>query len=83
MNREGDPLTKKILNKYKVQKRIWARWGPISQALFNRLHDSIGKNQGLMHCGPDLSEKEWKTLTWNAAWLAANELHRLLKEPEK
>lgn len=75
-------MPSKETNRHRVDKKVWAKWPEHSRAVFNSLYEDI------MQIGPDLflhpktvsrsiSADEFKTIAWNAAWLAADHV----KEP--
>ena len=59
-------------NAHKVNKRVWKKWHPLQQAVFNRMFDSL-RDQGLVNPkGEPLSRKDWGVVRWNSSWLAAD-----------
>lgn len=64
------------VNRYKVSARMWKRWGVEGQRVFNNLYRMMISNQKLfMHLSVSqfLPRVHWKTVAWNAAWIAACE----------
>jgi hypothetical protein len=54
----------------------WKKWPEVSRSTFNELYAFMVGNQA--HCkhheGPYLHEKHWRTLCFNAAFMAADHL---------
>ena len=62
-----------MTNRYKVQKKQWTKWSVYARAIFNSSYKFFLSNQDLMRHpeAPRLPAKLWKTIAWNAAWIAA------------
>lgn len=63
-----------IKNKNRVPKKQWSKWSKEAKAIFNDCYDFFFNNQGLvMHPkAHELKPDHWKTVAWNAAWIAAD-----------
>ncbi|UUZ75506.1 hypothetical protein LP414_27710 [Polaromonas sp. P1(28)-13] len=61
-------------NIHKVTKKQWKKWPDLAQRVFNDTFSSLVNNQSLMtHPKTEwLPEKQWKTIAWNSAWMAAS-----------
>jgi hypothetical protein len=61
-------------NRYKVPSRQWSRWSQIARRVFNGTYKAMqGPSTAYMH--PDAPPQRrvwWRTVAWNAAWLAAD-----------
>jgi hypothetical protein len=61
-------------NLYKVPSKAWRGWNAMARAVFNRVYDFSMENFSLMS-HPKMERPKpahWKTLSWNAAWIAAD-----------
>ena len=63
-----------IKNVNRVPKKQWSKWSKEAKAIFNRSYLFFINNQGLMKHprAPKLSPNQWQTVSWNAAWIAAD-----------
>lgn len=72
-------------NNFKVAKDQWAKWNRQERTLFNDLMRSL--QQHYVNREPStvtLTKRQWRTIVWNAAWLAADDLRaRRLKALDK
>ena len=61
-------------NKYGVASKVWGHWSADQQRMFNELFRYIYDNQPLFKHpkAPLLETEQWKTVAWNAAWIAAD-----------
>lgn len=61
-------------NVNKVPTKQWKRWSARARATFNTTYDFLLNNQEIAsHPKADTqSPAHWKTLSWNAAWIAAD-----------
>ena len=61
-------------NVYNVPKKIWNKWSKPAQAVFNTTHKFYINNvDKMLHPGMTTPRKDhWKTIAWNASWIAAN-----------
>ncbi len=61
-------------NKYKVPLAKWRQWDERAQRTFNGLFDDMKSNQHLfLHPQQEaLSNQKWRTVAWNASWIAAD-----------
>lgn len=71
-------------NTYKVQKKQWNKWNAEAQELFNALFVEMKENQWCFKPDtvPDIEDKPWEVISWNAAFIAACELVRIKKNKE-
>ena len=60
-------------NLYHVPLRQWRKWAPQARQVFNELYSSmIGNQEIFLHPKTEaLSRQKWKTVAWNASWIAA------------
>ncbi len=66
-----------VANCYKVPKKIWNKWTEPARKLFNELYLSMADQRIYTHPkAPQLPLKQWKTTSWNAAWMAADMLSK-------
>lgn len=68
-----------IQNLHGVHKEKWRKWSPEAQAIFNGLYEDIERVGQCCFLHPNtvarnLSPDEFKTVAWNAAWLAADQV---------
>ena len=63
-----------VKNLSRVPAKAWNAWGETARRTFNRVYDFMMNNQKLMtHPGqPAFKPAHWKTIAWNAAWIAAD-----------
>lgn len=62
-----------IANENQVPKKQWAKWSQPCRAMFNQLFGKMVKNPFLFnHPKACINEAEWRTVAWNAAWMAAD-----------
>ena len=61
-------------NNFKVPAKQWREWSATARAVFNRVYDFAISNPALlMHPRAEpLRPLYWKTVAWNAAWIAAD-----------
>lgn len=64
----------KAQNKFKVPMKKWKTWSPAARTIFNRVYDFMMDNQwAMLHPKqPTLKPDHYKTIAWNAAWIAAD-----------
>lgn len=61
-----------ILNVYKVPKRQWKKWTLVGKFTFNELYADMKSNKSIFnHPKTDISDDQWDTICWNAAWHSA------------
>lgn len=63
-------------NKHKVPQSQWRKWKPVEQAMFNNLFETV-LDQRTFNAHPKstlLTEACWRTVAWNVAWQAADQL---------
>jgi hypothetical protein len=67
---------KKTINKNRVPQKQWRKWSEAARAAFNDLYAMIYENQKLItHPRMEkIKAAHWKTVAWNAAWLAADRI---------
>lgn len=73
---------KNPLNRYRVPVTVWRRWSPAARTVFNRTYDFMIDNPGLMNHPKQapFKHEHWKTLCWNAAWIAADAVDNTIPE---
>lgn len=62
------------------------RWGSFPQAIFNRMYSLIRYNYDdlvFSHQDEFITTKNYNTICFNVAWIAANEVYELEKEIKK
>lgn len=60
-------------NIHKVAKRQWKKWTEAGRLIFNDLYVTSYHDQRIMtHPKTNIPDKEWNTIAWNHAWLAAD-----------
>ena len=58
-----------------VPKKVWKRWSLAQRAVFNHMYLAMDNQMCLRHPkSPMVPDEQWKTIRWNAAWLAADSL---------
>jgi hypothetical protein len=68
-------LGRKVKNRFKVPVKMWNRWSNHARRVFNQVHLELRPSMQTMVMHPQapvLHLEHWKTIRWNAAWLAAN-----------
>ncbi len=65
---------KQARNAYKVPARQWTRWDRQSRRTFNEVYGTMRLNQSVfLHPKTSpIPRDQWKTICWNAAWIAAD-----------
>lgn len=68
-------------NEFKVPTKQWRRWGPVARGVFNSTYSQVlGIQSNLTHPKQEiLPHTQWKTLCWNLAWMAADNVQREFK----
>lgn len=63
-----------IKNVNRVPKNAWSKWSKEARTIFNRCYDFFMGNQEIVNHpkAPKLPPVQWKTVSWNAAWIAAD-----------
>lgn len=61
-------------NVNRVPKKQWARWSLTARRVFNEVNGFMLDNQWLMlhPKSPQPNKEHYKTIAWNAAWIAAD-----------
>lgn len=61
-------------NVNRVPKKQWMKWSAGARVAFNRSYEFIYYNQDLIihPKAATASPIQWKTIAWNAAWIAAD-----------
>ena len=61
-------------NVNRVPKKQWMKWSTNARLAFNRSYEFIYNNQDLIihPRAATASPFHWKTIAWNAAWIAAD-----------
>jgi len=60
-------------NRYKVPSKAWSKWTDSGRAVFNELYAVMRDQRMFTH--PDAvlqTAAVWRTIRWNAAWIAAD-----------
>lgn len=63
-----------IRNRFRVSLNQWRKWSIRARRVFNDLFEVMSRNQYLfLHPEmPKISKQRWRTVAWNASWMAAN-----------
>ena len=70
-----EPDTLSVENIHRVPKKAWKKWDLAQRALFNHMYLVMDNQTCLKHPdAPTVPASQWKTIRWNAAWLAADSL---------
>lgn len=61
-------------NVNRVPKKKWTKWSKAAREVFNRCYAFfIGKQEIMNHPkAKKLPTEHWRTVAWNAAWIAAD-----------
>ena len=60
-------------NIHKVQSRTWRKWNNQARFIFNTVYGQMEYQDVVIHPKSfPVNEEYWKTIRWNAAWLAAD-----------
>lgn len=72
-------------NFYKVPKKQWKKWPELCRRVFNKVYADMASCHGIaMHPKtPPMPMKEWNTVAWNVAWIAADACLASLKKMSK
>lgn len=68
-------LGRPVSNRNKVPVRQWRKWSRLAQKVFNNVFESMRPSRQFAFHHPDaklLPAEHWKTVRWNAAWIAAS-----------
>ena len=61
-------------NRYRVNKKQWAKFGAVGQAVFNQLYASMTRCPWVYQAGSlRVPTRAWRIVAWNAAFVAASE----------
>jgi len=67
----------------KVPKRQWRRWNQQARFIFNDVFSQMAHQKIVTHPKlADMSDEQWKTIRWNAAWIAADATLYTTKEAD-
>lgn len=68
-------------NAYKVPVKKWRKWSELARRVFNLHFYELKENQSILtHPQCDtMSARMWRTVAWNAAWLAADSVMSALQ----
>ena len=70
-----EPDTVEVGNVNEVPKKAWNKWSLAQRAVFNHMYLVMDNQMCLRHPkSPMVPDEQWKTIRWNAAWLAADSL---------
>lgn len=69
-----------VPNTHKVASKTWRKWNAQQRALFNGVYEDIQNVGAKLFVHPvtaqrDLTDEEFDTIAWNAAWTAAHILN--------
>ena len=68
-------------NIFYVGKRQWKKWNEAEREMFNDLNEIMLNYKSMFEHpqGPDISNVQWSTTAWNAAWTAAELMRQARK----
>ena len=69
-----------VQNRNKVPKKQWTKWNQKEiRLMFNGLYESMMNDPELFKHpkAEPMAPKYWKTISWNAAWIAADILNMI------
>ena len=72
-------------NKYGVSKIQWKKWPDVCQRVFNKVYEDMEQNPALF-VHPEtkkIAKRQWGTVSWNSAWIAADACQMALKDISK
>lgn len=66
----------------KLPKKAWDQWSEQARQEFNDVYDFICSNQDLIIHPKMMKMRQdhWKTIAWNAAWVAADSMNKINTE---
>lgn len=65
--------TPSAANKYRVPKKQWAKWSVAAKRVYNEVYECLRDQRVIAHpATPHIKRQEWRTIQFNAAWLAAD-----------
>lgn len=66
-------------NIYHVWEEQWKNWSPLRRAVFNHQLTMLRQrvDQLIPLPGAKLKPKHWNSLTWNCAWIMAEEAEKM------
>lgn len=69
-------------NLHDVPKKQWKKWPEISQRVFNQTFEDMEQNPALFTHPKTgkIAKEQWGTVSWNSAWIAAENVLLALKE---
>lgn len=79
MPKQNPNLGQPVKNKHRVPQVQWRKWSNLARRIFNDVYYSMRPSMQAQLIHPDavvVSKEHWKTLQWNAAWLAADALKK-------
>ena len=61
-------------NRYKVPQKQWRKWSDKAREVFNETYRTMVRNQwAFLHPKAEAAPRaHWRTVAWNAAWIAAD-----------
>lgn len=60
-------------NRFKVPLKQWRKWSALARSVFNNVFTSMTDQSVITNpSGPKMTAAQWRTVRWNAAWLAAD-----------
>jgi hypothetical protein len=63
-------------NKFKVPQKVWGSWTLVARHVFNKTYETMMKSPDNFRHPEDQKTEinlvHWKTIAWNAAWMAAS-----------
>lgn len=66
--------TSSVRNRNRVPQKQWWKWSVPARQVFNRVYTFMMRNPDMMNhpSQPRMKPFHWKTVAWNAAWIAAD-----------
>ena len=80
MSKTGRP----VANRYGMTAVMWRKWSNPARAMFNKMYHALRYQWAIVH--PEaltLPREHWKTIRWNAAFMAADIVHNNDKRGKK
>lgn len=69
-----DKRDSRVYNTHRVPRRQWNKWSLVAHHVFNKTYEEMVR-MGPAVCAPqmkaEVTEKDWNTISWNAAFTAA------------
>lgn len=70
-----DKRDSRVYNTYRVPRRQWKKWSLVAHHVFNKTYEDMKRGGPAVwcpKCSVTLTEQDWDTIAWNAAFTAAH-----------